>query len=367
MRPIIGLVFLFVLTSILSYGYFTYQKVVVTAATPTLPQTLEPTPTPDPFRPTNILLLGHGNPGHPGGEITDTIILAHVNPRSQEIVLITIPRDLWVKLRLDESVSLERKVNHAYAIGNNDRDYQKSERYSGRAGGINLAKDTLSTITGLKIDYVVAVNFSAFEQMIDQLGGVEVQVPVSFIDDFYPIVGEEDNPCDYSEEDIAAMTATMSGFVLESQFTCRYQRLEFTKGPQTMDGSTALKFVRSRHSSSHGNDFNRSLRQQAVIDAIRTKLTSVFTLPKLIPLVNTLSDSVRTDINLSSVVELGQMYTDWTSYRLRGINLSTDNVLIEGRSQDRQYILMPKTGDQDWDSIQQYIIQQLVPESLGTQ
>lgn len=348
-------VFIFLASAVVAYTYFTYQRIVVDSSPNPSTPTEEPTATPDPNRPYNLLLLGHGDPNHSGGQITDTMIVAHIAPLTETVTLISIPRDIWVSLPLTSDKNYERKINHAYAIGNNDRDYQKQDRYSGKSGGINLAKDTIEQVTGLSIDYTVAINFSAFVTSIDTLGGITVDVPVSFVDEYYPIVGEEDNPCNWSEEDIAAMTATMSGFLLEQQFGCRYERLEFSRGPQLMNGITALKYVRSRHSDTHGNDFNRALRQQTVIKAIRDKVVSIGSLPRLIPLINTLSASIKTDVNLASIPTLWQYYTKWSDYEIQNLTLSTDNVLVESRSQDRQYILISKSGLNNWQSVQEYI------------
>lgn len=346
---------LFLVTAVLAYAYFTYQQVVVASAPTDTGQAADSEAGIDPLRPYNILLLGHGDANHSGGEITDTMIVAHIAPKTETITLISIPRDIWVGLPLDPTTPYHRKINHAYAIGNNDRDYQKVSRYTGRAGGINLAKDMVFQVTDLLIDYTVAINFSAFQNSIDTLGGVTVDVPIGFTDNFYPLPGEEDNPCGWEDEDIEAMTATMSGFLLEQQFPCRYESISFRTGPQQMNGQTALKLVRSRHSDTHGNDFNRSTRQQAVIKGIQSQLVDFNTLPKLIPLINQLSSSVRTDFNISSIPTLWTLYSSWSDYEIRSVNLSTDNVLIESWSQDRQYILLPESGDQDWTSVHGFI------------
>ena len=75
-----------------------------------------------------------------------------------------------------------------------------------------------------------------------------------------------------TDEEIKAIEATMSGDKLDQQFNCRYENLHFDKGIQHMDGTTALKYARSRHSNMDGGDFNRAERQKLVVTAIRDKI-----------------------------------------------------------------------------------------------
>lgn len=356
--------FLFLISTVASFAYFSYQKVIVKTSPEQLDKSdrtaTSPTPTPDPLAPYNILLLGYGGGGHAGGEITDTMIVAHVVPRLQQIDLISIPRDIWVPLPLTNESPVYRKINSAYPLGNDSSQYLKRpSQYQGESGGANLSEYAVELVTGLKIRYFVVVNFAAFEQAINNLGGINVSVPVSFTDEYYPITGLEDDSCGKSDEDIAAITATMSGYKLEQEFKCRYETLEFSSGLQPMDGGTALKFVRSRHSETYGNDFSRSQRQQAVIEAIQTKILSLGSLPKLVPLINTLTQHLRTDITIGTIRQIWSTHGDLSDYTFKTLNLTTQNVLTESRSSDGQYILVPKDGEENWQSIHKYLETQL--------
>lgn len=357
---------LFLLSVTLSYALFNYKKILVASAiTPgTIDSNHSPAPsaTPDPLAPYNVLLLGYGGAGHSGGEITDTMIVGHVEPREKTLTLISIPRDLWVPLPLSDTNILYRKINHAYALGN-DPAYDKVERYTGEAGGANLARDVVNQVTNLPIRYFVSVNFQAFQASIDALDGITVDVPVSFVDEYYPIKGEEDNPCGKSGEEIEALTATISGYKLEQEFKCRYERLAFAAGPVHMDGETALKYVRSRHSDTYGNDFSRAERQQTVIKALQQEVLSLGSLPKLLPLINTITNFVRTDVSLNDIRRIWATHDDLSQFTIQTLILSTDNVLTESRSQDRQYILIPQSGEEDWQSIHEFISTQLASPS----
>lgn len=353
---------LFVLSTLLSFGYFSYHKVLVSssqAATQLYPTNETPSSTPNPLDPYNILLLGHGGPDHSGGEITDTILVAQVIPRQKQVILISIPRDLWVPLPLDTS-PIYRKINHAYALGNDSDQFpNRPPEYSEEAGGAELAKDMVELVTGLPIRFFAAINFTAFEQAINNLGGITVNVPVSFTDEYYPIKGLETDTCGKSTEEMAALEATLSGYKLEFEYTCRFETLVFEAGPTPMDGATALKYVRSRHSQTYGNDFARSERQQSVILALQQKFLSLGTLPKLVPLINTLTDNLRTDLGISELKTIWSTHGDLNQYTFATVNLSTDNVLTESRSEDNQYILIPSSGYENWQQIHTYIDEQL--------
>jgi len=191
-------------------------------------------------------------------------------------------------------------------------------------------------------------DFGGFTKIIDDLGGVTVQVPVTFDDPFYPITGQENNTCGITEDQINALKAKYSGYQLETQFTCRYEHLHFDKGPANLDGSTALKFVRSRHGDS---DFARSLRQFAVLIGVENKLISLKSLGKLDDTINTLSAIVKTDLTAGTIKTLLNVFGDPGKYKINQIQLTNANVLNEGTSSDGQYILTPKAGIFDFSGI----------------
>jgi LCP family protein required for cell wall assembly len=359
-------VFLLVLIVILAGVAYTrglYRKVIVKpniivkVLNPTTP-----TPTPDPVAPYGILLLGYGGGGHDGGRLTDTIIQAYVEPKKNTVTLITIPRDIWVNLPLGQTYDTYYKVNAAYALGLDKNQYKnRSEEFKGDAGGGQLAKYAVSSITGLPANYFIALDFSGFIKSIDTLGGIDVNVPHTFDDPLYPIEEEKNNPCGKSEEDIAEVTATMSGDLLEQEFPCRYEQLHFDKGLQHMDGTTALKFARSRKSSEYGGDFNRSLRQLAVIQAIKEKIISLNFISKAIPFAATIATHLQTDIDPSVVAEKIKVTSNPATITIKTISLDPSNVLEASKSADKQFILVPK--DNNWVAIHNYIQGELNPQS----
>lgn len=355
------LMFVFAVTAFASFMYFNYQKIVVTpSVTPSQAPNASATPTPDPESPFNVLLLGHGGVGHDGGELTDTMIVANVSPKEKKVTLISIPRDLWVAIPTNGESVTYSKINASYAIGLDDIKYpNKLEIYKGKAGGGALSKHVVSTVLGDDVRYFASIDFSGFEGVIDALGGIDVDVPRSFTDKFYPIKGEEDNTCGYSAEEIAEIHKKYTGFVLEQQFTCRYETLTFEKGITRMDGKTALKFVRSRHSETDGNDFARSQRQQAVLNAVKDKVISLGIINNFVPFVSQFANVLRTDISISEARNIITVLGDPREYTISSIVLSTDNVLKDSTSSDRQYILLPKEGQDNYKGIQEFIMKQV--------
>lgn len=275
----------------------------------------------------NIILLGYGGAGHDGALLTDSMIVVHIDTNSKKVALISIPRDLWV--------SGNHKIN---AIGS--------------INGFQNVGSTIQDVTGLPINYFVSVDFGGFSKIIDDLGGISVTVPQTFDDAFFPITGQENNTCDFSEDQINVFKAKYSGFQLERQFTCRYEHIHFDKGAASLDGATALKFVRSRHGDS---DFGRSLRQFAVLQGIAGKLISLQAAGKFNDIVTVVSQIVKTDLDLGTVKSLVSTIGDPNPYKSTQIQLTTNNVLNEGTASDGEYILYPKAGMLDFSGVKTFI------------
>jgi anionic cell wall polymer biosynthesis LytR-Cps2A-Psr (LCP) family protein len=273
-------------------------------------------------------------------------------------MLISIPRDLWVDLPLTPTGTVSYKINAAYAVGIDSRLYpDRPHVYSGKEGGGTLAKYAAGFVIGMPIDYYVAISFAGFTQAVNALGGVEVTVPYTFEDQFFPVEGKEKDSCGKSDEDIKKTIATLSGFLLEKEFPCRYETLNFKKGSQIMDAGTALKFVRSRHSDINGGDFGRSLRQQAFLSGVKAKIFSAGILPKIVPFFQNVVGSIETDITAGVISQMLARYGDVSHYSVASLGLTEDTVLEASMSADKQYILVPKRGD--WSGIHTYITDQI--------
>ena len=189
----------------------------------------------------NILLLGMGGKGHQGGYLTDTIMLASIQPSTKKVALISIPRDLAVPM---ENLGW-RKINNVNAFAEVEKK---------GSGGLAISQ-ALSDILGQPIDYFVRVDFEGFVNIIDKLGGVNVYVDNTLEDYRYPIMGMEE----------------------AEPYESRFEHLYIEKGRQYMDGSLALKYVRSRHGGGgEGSDFARAKRQQKILQAVKSELLKKF-------------------------------------------------------------------------------------------
>jgi len=123
---------------------------------------------------------------------------------------------------------------------------------------------------------------------------------------------------------------------LEKQFECRYETLEFKKGITHMDGETALKFIRSRHSEEHGNDFARGERTQAVLTAIKNKLLSLEIVENVDEFYAEFSQMISTDINEDKILEIITKVGNVSDYSYNKLQITKDNLLDSSTSSDGQ-------------------------------
>ena len=321
----------------------------------------------------NFLLLGYGGGLHDGTYLTDTIMVVRVDTKTKNVTLFSIPRDLWIKLPTKSGADFHTKINAVYQLELFPNDFPDLKKIS--------TKGVLSQITGLLVDGYISVNFDGFTKAVNILGGIDVDVKKPFTDTQYPIDGKEKDLCNKETEELfkKAEPFTTPGFNPEQRdqlfkdeprfeefmknatvspelvFPCRYEKLEFTKGMIHMNGETALKFARSRHSAEDGGDFARALRQQQVIEAIKNKVISVGFIPKIIPLIDEFKKDIKTDIGLDVIKKFIGEADNSKEYRITTFVLTDQNVLENAVSDDKQYILIPREGIDNWSGIKQII------------
>ena len=273
----------------------------------------------------NVVLLGIGGGNHDGADLTDTILILSFNTVNHTLGMISVPRDIW-------SNTLKDKVNSAYHYGEEKK----------KGGGLILSKAIISDMAGIPIQYGIMFDFTKFQQIIDLVGGITIDVPEAFTDAQYPIAGRENDPC--------------GG---DLTYACRYETLHFAAGVQTMDGVRALKYVRSRHASgAEGNDFARGRRQQQVILALKNKLTSVqvTTNPvKMIALYHAFDDASDTDLNLGQLLTVGKLFLRVGGDRITRISIE-DLLYAPPESWYGAFVLVPKDS---FDTIHKYVLSQL--------
>ncbi len=228
----------------------------------------------------NILITGIGGGDHDGADLTDTILFASLHAQSKSISLLSIPRDLYVEYPLGG----RWKINEIYWRGL--RAKQSSTQSMKDLG------DKMREITGEKMDYYLSIDFDWFTKFVDLLGGIDVNVEEDLVDKEYP-----DN-------------------------NWGYMTFSIKKGQQTLDGATALKYARSRHSTS---DFDRSHRQQLVIKAIKDKLFSldILTSPtKIKSLYYAIVSHIKTDLTMGQLASLALFGKDIPTANILAFNLN---------------------------------------------
>jgi LCP family protein required for cell wall assembly len=283
----------------------------------------------------NINILVMGKPGgiHEGSELTDTMMFVSVSLSEAKINTISIPRDIWIP-------ELVAKINSAYYWGKTGTPYFNTDV---TGGGISFAKNITEKVVGQKIQYGIVVDFSAFKDLVDALGGIEVDIENSFTDNLYPVEGRENDDCNGDDT-----------------FACRYETINFNRGTQDMDGVTSLKFVRSRHAEGkEGTDIAREARQQKVIEAIKNKILQ----PKVYLSVKNISSIflvvekyVETDLDIPTTGILARKILD----SINNISQKSipENLLINppiSTIYNNLYVFIPRLGNGRWEEIHQWV------------
>ena len=175
----------------------------------------------------NVLLVWYGGAKHQGWFLADSMIIASFDPQEYSVSMISIPRDLVIN-----SSWYINRINTVMAYS-----YNKSKDLD---SAVQSLSNKLTEITSLEVPYYALIDFNGFSELIDKIGWINVYVPKRVYDSTYP------GP-NYS-----------------------YTTFSINSGQQHLDGTTALKYARSRHSSS---DFSRSQRQQLILKSLLAKLT----------------------------------------------------------------------------------------------
>lgn len=253
---------------------------------------------------------------------TDTIMVATYSYDTNDLIMTSVPRDFYVKIFPDRSTY--NKINSVYA----------SHEQRKKGSGMDGLKSVVEEITNIEIQYYAMIDYKGFVQLIDAVGGVDVNVENSFTDYMYP---------------------KGNG----------YQTVSFKSGPQTMDGETALKYSRSRHSmqNNEGSDFARARRQQRVIAAFRDTVTSSETLlnpKKIMDLMSAVQDNIKIseftldDINAGINMLKDFKDNDGKTYSFVLDPLSGGSSLIKSQNEPG-YIILPIEGQGKYTKINEYV------------
>lgn len=261
----------------------------------------------------NILLIGIGGLNHPGGQLADTIMVLSIDPKNKQIAMLSIPRDLYVPIPGYNS----GKINSAHSTGVQYKDKT--------GGGPELTKKTIANILDLPIHYYIRADFSGFIKLIDSFGGITVSVDKAISDPFYP-----------DEE--------MLG----------YEPFYISSGEQKLSGTVALKYARSRETTS---DFDRARRQQQILVAIKDKALNIGILAnpkKITDILKILGDHIRTDMQTKEMEQLMSLLKDFdTSKIVNQVLDNSANGVLTNATDLGGYYLVPKAGTNNFSEVQE--------------
>lgn len=215
----------------------------------------------------NVLLMGVDSAQSRRTELTDTLLVASIDPTTSDVAMISFPRDLS-NVPLWDGRRYTGKINSLMTWVRNHPDEFPD-------GPLPTLVKELGFLLGAPIHYYAALDLAGFRRMIDAAGGVTVTVDKALNDRRYDWLDGR------------------RGFSISA-------------GTHTLDGETALAYVRSRYSAGD-NDFNRARRQQQVLLALRKQLTSAEQLPKIAELVEVAGDTIRTNFPSDRIAEMVEL------------------------------------------------------------
>jgi len=222
----------------------------------------------------NILLFGIGGENHPQhDQLADSIMLVNLKPSTRQVAIVSIPRDLWVPIGMYGT----HRINYAHEVG-------ETGGYPGAGAG--LLCDTVSHVFNQPVHAFVRVDFSGFERLIDDIGGVDIFCQRGFYD-----------------------------FLFKDGFA---------RGWHHLDGKRALAYARYRYViGSDGENFARELRQQQIASAIRDKLQRLNpqSALRVITAASTLSSATETNLTPGQIVSLYSRFHDVPPANIRHVSL----------------------------------------------
>ncbi len=276
----------------------------------------------------NILLLGKGGAGHEAPDLTDTILIASIDPIQKDASLLSIPRDLWVKTDNGQSKINAVYANAKYKALNGKRTSDSNER--AEQAGLAAIEAEIEKVAGIPVHYYAMVDFTAFEQAINTVGGIDIDV-------------------------------NKDGVVYERLFdhaTGKRYVLDVKEGPNHFDGKRALFYARSRQTSTRG-DFDRAERQRMVIVALKNKIMSAGTYGnpiKINQLVNEFGSHVRSNLSTGEVMRVYEVLKGVDSSKIGSLGLAdAPNNFVKTGMYNGQSIVQPTAGLFDYSQIHNYV------------
>lgn len=275
----------------------------------------------------NILLLGIGGSDHAGGDLTDSIVVLSIDPVNNTAAMLGVPRDMWVKMPVNYFGAYQ-KINAAYSsakykfLGKVDLTNKNADAMQ---AGLEAGDQAITEVLGIPIHYNVLVNFQAFKQAVDTVGGVTIDVKEQLYD---PTMAWEN----------------------------KWNPVLAPAGVQQMDGTKALMYARSRETSS---DFARNERQRQILLALKDKVLTAGTLSnpaKIDGLMNTLGNNVYTDISTQAATRLYEISKKIDDSKIASLGMTQPpTVLVTTDRVGTASVVRPKAGFNNYTDIQAFV------------
>lgn len=297
----------------------------------------------------NILLLGMRGENVPGGgTLADTIMVASIKPAENKVSMLSIPRDLYVD---NPALGNKSKINAVYAYG----------EQQGKGKGIDNMEKVVSDIVGQPVEYSIVINFKGFTDLVNAVGGVEVDLKKPFEE---AMQFNEEKVCDsyvftkatgnfenkyYTRKDGTKYLAKSYPLCTNPNTECGGD-FKLPAGKQTLNGEQALCYARARKTSS---DFDRAKRQQYIIQLIKDRALALGTLTdysKVTAMINSLGDNVKTDLQAWEMERLFELQKTMQSPQIaqRVLENSEEGLLYNPASTPEVgYILLPSGDNYD--------------------
>ncbi|MEI6237309.1 MAG: LCP family protein [Candidatus Saccharibacteria bacterium] len=271
----------------------------------------------------NILVMGKGGETEAeGGELTDSMMIVSIDPINTKIALLSIPRDLWVK----PQGLWPMKINAVYSSAKYKAlDTNPKDKAAAEAAGIAKVSSVVEQYMGVHMHYNSMVEFSAFEEAVNTLGGIDVTLPEAF-NDYSMLVGNK--------------------------------YLSLPAGTQHLDGGYALAYARSRHGSARG-DFDRGQQQQTVLVGIKDKILSLGTYSnpiKITELLSTFGSRVQTNLSINDMMRVYGIIKQLGPNDITHADLAQipDGVVTTGSVGD-QSVVLPKAGVDNYTEVRAFV------------
>jgi LCP family protein required for cell wall assembly len=284
----------------------------------------------------NILLAGNSSddPGHSGAGLTDSIMLISIDTKNNKAFLLSIPRDLWVQL----PGGGHQKINDAYVDGENNSF--SAPGYPN--GGMGELEQVVSQDLGVPIDYYALVDYTAFKDSVNAVGGIDINIQSSDPRGLY------DPSIDY---------------------TTHGPLVDLSNGEHHLNGEQSLDLARARGDAygSYGfdaADFDRTQHQRQMLVALKQKAVSAGVLAnpaKLTSLFDAVGNNVKTDMKLDEVHRLYDLTKNINGNAVQSLSLNSaggKDLLQSYSASDGESALIPATGVDDYSAIQNFIKRQ---------